>query len=68
MIPVAPTKLGPMCIPGPNDDPKAPNSCDPKNDPTTPYVSLCLCLSLSLSLSLTLTLTLTLSLSLCLCL
>jgi len=36
MIPVAPTKLGPMCIPGPKDDPKAPNSCDPKNNPTTP--------------------------------
>jgi hypothetical protein len=36
MIPVAPTKLGPMCIAGPHDDPKAPNSCDPKNNPTTP--------------------------------
>ena len=36
MIPVAPTKLGPTCIPGPHDDPKAPNSCDPKNNPTTP--------------------------------
>ena len=31
-IPVAPTNLGPICIPGPNDDPAAPHSCDPKNN------------------------------------
>jgi len=32
-IPVAPTKLGPMCIAGPNDDPNAPHSCAAKNNP-----------------------------------
>ena len=31
-IPIAPTNLGPICIPGPDDDPNAPNSCDPKNN------------------------------------
>lgn len=31
-IPIAPTNLGPICIPGPHDDPAAPNSCDPKNN------------------------------------
>jgi len=35
-IPVAPTKLGPYCIAGPNDDPNAPNSCAAKNNPITP--------------------------------
>jgi len=35
-IPIAPTKLGPFCIPGPKDDPNAPNSCAAKNNPTTP--------------------------------
>jgi len=35
-IPVAPTALGPFCIPGPNDDPKAPHSCASQNNPTTP--------------------------------
>lgn len=35
-IPVAPTKLGPMCIAGPHDDPNAPHSCATKNNPKTP--------------------------------
>merc|ERR1712039_12940 len=35
-IPIAPTILGPMCIPGPHDDPNAPHSCDAKNNPITP--------------------------------
>jgi len=34
-IPVAPTMLGPMCIPGPKDDPTAPHSCATKNNPVT---------------------------------
>lgn len=32
-IPVAPTKLGPMCVPGRGDDPKAPYACGRENDP-----------------------------------
>merc|ERR1712190_91239 len=36
MGPIAPTVLGPMCLPGPHDDPSAPNSCASKNNPTTP--------------------------------
>jgi len=35
-IPIAPTDLGPMCIPGPHDDPSAPHSCAKKNNPKTP--------------------------------
>jgi len=35
-IPVAPTLLGPVCIPGPHDDPDAPYSCAAKNNPKTP--------------------------------
>ena len=34
-IPIAPTELGPVCIPGPNDDPAAPHSCAARNNPTT---------------------------------
>lgn len=30
MIPIAPTNLGPICIPGPNDDLNAPHSCAAK--------------------------------------
>ena len=36
MIPVAPTNLGPMCKPGPHDNPDAPHSCAAKNNPKTP--------------------------------
>ena len=38
-IPIAPTALGPVCIPGPHDDPNAPHSCAAKNNPpkTGPY-------------------------------
>jgi len=31
-IPIAPTALGPICIPGPGDDPAAPNSCAKANN------------------------------------
>jgi len=38
-IPIAPTALGPVCIPGPHDDPNAPHSCAAKNNhaATGPY-------------------------------
>ena len=32
-IPIAPTKLGPMCIPGPGDNASAPYSCANQNNP-----------------------------------
>jgi len=35
-IPIAPTKLGPYCKPGPDDDPDAPKSCAAENNPSTP--------------------------------